>query len=72
MAIDFKLDDLALYLDTHPFDENTLDLYQELTEECEEKKNKYEEMYGPLTVKNAVGECGWKWIDNPWPWERMV
>ena len=72
MAIDFKIYDLALYLDTHPFDEEVLDMYQQLTEECEEKKAKYEEMYGPLTIKNAAGECEWKWIENPWPWERMV
>ncbi|MBQ9266769.1 MAG: spore coat protein CotJB [Clostridia bacterium] len=72
MALDFKLYDLALYLDTHPFDEDVLDMYQELTEEVEEKKEKYEKMYGPLTINNAAGECEWKWIENPWPWERMV
>ena len=72
MAIDFKLDDLELYLDTHPFDEDVLDMYQKLTNESEEKRAKYEEMYGPLTVSSAAGECEWKWIENPWPWERMV
>lgn len=72
MALDFKLNDLALYLDTHPFDEDVLCMYQELVEEANDKKEEYEKKYGPLNRENGATDCEWKWIENPWPWERMV
>ena len=69
-ALDFKLYDLQLYLDTHPFCEETLCMYQNLVNETEVLKAEYEEKYGPLTPVAAAGDCEWKWIKNPWPWER--
>lgn len=72
MEYDFALYDLVLYLDTHPFDEEALCLYKELLEEAKEAKNDYEKNFGPLSVENGATECDWKWIENPWPWERMV
>ena len=72
MALDFKLYDLQLYLDTHPFDRDALEIYQELAEEAEKVRAEYEEMYGSLKAKNAATDCEWLWIKNPWPWERMV
>lgn len=70
MAVDFKLYDLQLYLDTHPFDREALCKYQNLVNECDALKDEYEEKYGPLTANAAAGDCEWKWIKNPWPWER--
>ena len=35
-----------------------------------QKMLEYEEKYGPLTPNSAAGDCEWKWIKNPWPWER--
>jgi len=72
MEYDFTLYDLALYLDTHPFDEDALDVYQELKKEALKLRDSYEHKFGPLTKDNAATECEWKWINNPWPWERMV
>lgn len=72
MALDFTLYDLALYLDTHPFDEEALCLYQDTLEKADALKTEYEEKYGPLSMNNAATDCRWKWIENPWPWERMV
>lgn len=72
MQINFSLYDLALYLDTHPFDEEALCMYDELREKSVRAVNEYEEAYGPLTMDYATGECSWRWIENPWPWERMV
>ncbi len=70
MAVDFKLYDLQLYLDTHPFDEAALCMYQNLVNDADDLMEEYEEKYGPLTPKSAAGDCEWKWIKNPWPWER--
>lgn len=72
MALDFKLYDLQLYLNTHPFDRDALEMYQELADEAEEARMKYEEMYGPLKAINGATDCEWLWIKNPWPWERKV
>lgn len=72
MALKFSVYDLALYLDTHPFDQEALCLYKELHEQAENKKKEYEDKYGPLTMDNAATNCEWRWIENPWPWERMV
>ena len=35
-----------------------------------ELKNKYENVYGPLCVKDVVSSDKWTWIDNPWPWDK--
>lgn len=70
MAYDFKLYDLGLYLDTHPFDEEALCMYQNLVNDAEDLKDEYEEKYGPLKQKAGADDCEWKWIKNPWPWER--
>ena len=69
MAHDFKIYDLQLYLDTHPFDEETLCMFQNLVNDAEDLRAEYEEKYGPLTANAAAGDCEWKWIKNPWPWE---
>ena len=55
MAVDFKLYDLQLYLDTHPFDEDALCMYQNLVNDADELTEEYEEKYGPLTPKSAAG-----------------
>ena len=72
MALDFKLYDLQLYLNTHTFDKEALALYQDVADEEEVARAEYEEMYGPLKAVNAATDCEWLWIKNPWPWERMV
>ncbi len=72
MALDFKLYDLQLYLDTHPFDQDALEVYQDLAVEAACARKNYEEMYGPLRAVNGATDCEWTWIKNPWPWERMV
>ena len=69
-ALDFKLYDLQLYLDTHPFDQEVLFLFQDTSDEAMEKREEFEEKYGALTASNAASDCEWTWINNPWPWER--
>ena len=72
MALDFKLYDLQLYLNTHPFDKEALALYQDVADEAEVARAEYEEKYGPLKAVNAATDCEWLWSKNPGPWERMV
>ena len=65
-ALDFKLYDLQLYLDT----QDMLCLYQDTADEAMEKREEYESKYGPLTAVDAATDCEWLWISNPWPWDR--
>lgn len=66
----FALTDLDLYLDVHPNDSKALNLYNKYLSIKKQITDKYESMYGPLTLgSNDLGNNTWKWVDNPWPWE---
>lgn len=64
----FVIQELALYLDTHRDDQEALDVYRAFQKMYEEGRAAYEKMCGPLNHM-SVGEGGYKWLDDPWPWE---
>ena len=66
----FVLNDLALYLDTHPTDMNALRHYEYYQRKHEEFIREYESRYSPLTRKMTTSS--WTWLDGPWPWEREL
>ena len=66
-GLNFSIIELGLYLDTHPEDQKALYLHREYAKQLEELKNKYQKMYGPLTIFYPCNK--WKWIESPWPWE---
>ena len=68
MAFEFCLIDLTQYLDTHRDDKELISLFNEYKGVLYELKNKYEEMYGPLTPMTTDKDY-WNWTDGPWPWE---
>ena len=68
MSLEFSINDLALYLDTHPDDKKALCLHNRYCKECQELKDKYQKVYGPLTINYPCNK--WRWIEEPWPWER--
>lgn len=68
MSYNFAINDLALYLDTHPSDSRAICLHNECSQKATKLTNEYQRLYGPLTI-NAVSN-NWNWIDEPWPWER--
>ena len=74
MALNFAINDLVLYLDTHPNDSRAINLHSQYVEKYERLKIKYEELYGPLTVNFTSPENSnkWAWSNEPWPWERSV
>ena len=65
---DFAITELALYLDTHPEDKKALCLHKKYSKMLKDLKDMYQKMYGPLTIKFPCNR--WKWLDEPWPWER--
>ena len=69
MAADFSAYDLALYLDTHPYDLRALALYRNLAYRAKMLTENYERMHGPLTARSSGGYNSWVWAQTPWPWE---
>lgn len=67
--VDFALDDCVLYLDTHPFDKQALEYYENYKKMKKQAVAEYTRLYGPLT-SDDVNVCNyWAWVKNPWPWE---
>ena len=72
MSLNFAINDLVLYLDTHPNNSRAISLHSQYVEKLEKLQNRYEELYGPLTVNFTSPEKSnrWAWSEEPWPWER--
>lgn len=70
--VSFAVDDIKLYLDTHPCDDEALECFEEYGQLRNEALKEYAKHFGPLTVDTAV--CSemdkWNWIQEPWPWQR--
>ncbi|MCU6761498.1 CotJB protein [uncultured Roseburia sp.] len=69
--VSFSINDLTLYLDTHPDDAEALEYMKELIP-CRKKALKeYQEKYMPLLVDGTSEHADiWKWSTTAWPWER--
>ena len=70
--VSFAIDDLLLYLDTHPCCEKGMALYRDYTEKRKKLLKEYAQCYGPLTIDDAIENSAdtWKWMEQPFPWER--
>lgn len=72
MQTNFILDDMKLYLDTHPNDKEGMEIFENARIKRNEYLRQYESKFGPITADSA-STCGrWDWIDNPWPWQNEV
>lgn len=67
----FAMDDVVLYLDTHPMDREAMNYYRYISQANREAVRAYEAVYGPLT-NNMVTSDQWNWVNGPWPWEGGV
>lgn len=67
----FAVDDVKLFLNTHPCDEEAMEFFMKYSRIRNEAMREYATHYGPLTVDTANYSCEdeWKWIEEPWPWE---
>ena len=65
------VNDVKLFLDTHPENQKALDYFQKYKEKRIEALKEYAEVYGPLTVDTVSenSDC-WNWINEPWPWQE--
>lgn len=67
--LQFAVEDLALYLDTHPNDKVALFKHRRITAELKQLKDAYEAQYGPLCIYNYETQDTWRYINGPWPWD---
>ncbi|MEY8356316.1 spore coat protein CotJB [Lachnospiraceae bacterium 54-53] len=81
--ISFTVNDLNLYLDTHPLDGNALTAFQQAMEQRKQLLKTYAENFEPLTMDcvcpdtnnkteshtKYAGQKHFTWSDGPLPWE---
>lgn len=67
-CLSFAVVDISEYLDTHPDDRKAICLHREYCNQLESLKNKYQRVFGPLTIYYPCNK--WRWLEEPWPWER--
>lgn len=65
-AAQFKLWEIHLYLDTHPWDMQMLEAHTKAEMIYKALRQEFEESFGGLTASKAHGV---EWLKGPWPWE---
>lgn len=68
--LSFAMDDLRLFLDTHPNCKEAFVYYDEIQRKRRSVVEEYEEKFGPLGFYGNVGCDEWKWACGPWPWQN--
>lgn len=68
--VEFAAYDVRLFLDTHPYDEQALDLFTQLSATAKSLVQDYENAYGPITAGASPNETPFAWVadDYAWPW----
>lgn len=68
----FALDEIRIYLDTHPNCKGGLEYFHKYKKLQNEAISEYNRLYGPLTSEQVENKEHWTWVDEPWPWERSA
>lgn len=83
--ISFTVNDLTLYLDTHPLDTDALDAFAQARAQRKELMDQYARQFEPLTVDcvnpdtnnetnthcKYQGQKHFTWSDGPLPWDNQ-
>lgn len=65
----FAMDEVVLFLDTHPCDEEALAYYEAYRKLYAKLVKDYTIQFGPLTSDQVAVTNQWTWAKTPWPWE---
>ena len=65
----FALDELGLFLNTHPDCEEAIEFYDKQRDIYNQAIREYTDYLGPITKYNVNTRRGWSWTETPWPWE---
>lgn len=69
--VSFAVNEMNLYLDTHPEDEEAMAFFREKLKMRREALETYARYFGPLTIDTANDNMSrsFEWVQQPWPWE---
>lgn len=69
-AVDFVINDLVLYLDTHQDDQQALSQFNQFQRRKQTLTQQFEASFGTLGGSGG-GQAGqrWTWTESPWPWQ---
>lgn len=68
-ALAFAVNELALYLDTHPNDIEATEMYQTYQQALHDGMMEYSKEEGPLNHTVPAKKGRYCWPMDPWPWE---
>lgn len=68
-AVHMMLEELQLYLNTHPNDRDALAKRNSFVKHYNLLKDEYAKRYGLINQDDSLSQFPWQWIDEPWPWE---
>ncbi len=70
--VSFAVNDIHLYLDTHPCDQAALSYFFQNNSRRRQLMEEYARAYGPLTIADAADSdsSSWQWSEQPFPWEQ--
>ena len=67
--VSFAVNDITLYLDTHPHDQKAQEYFNHYNKQRYSLLKQYECKYGPLTLDTTTAKGKWLWSTQPMPWE---
>lgn len=69
--VSFAVNDITLFLDTHPCDQDAMAYFYKYSCLRNQAMEEYARLYGPLTIDtvNETQSNTWQWNLQPWPWE---
>ena len=68
-AVHMMLEDLQLYLNTHPTDKEALAKRNAYTNQMKMLNEEYNKRFGMINQDDSFSPYPWQWIEEPWPWE---
>ena len=71
-SLDFMMEDLALYLNTHNSDTEAIARYNKIAKKALALRQEYETEFGPLMSASFVNpsDTEWVWVKGTWPWNK--
>lgn len=67
-ALEFVLQELALYLDTHPSDGEAFELFRQYAAMEKDARAAYSQSNGPVMRGETAQSKTYTWLKDPWPW----
>jgi len=68
--LSFAMDEVRLFLDTHPDCAEAKNYYNELQNQRMAAVAEYEARFGPLSSYGNPNCENWDWGLRPWPWQN--